>query len=209
MFNPRNRFVALHYEANAESEVPSGTAEDPEFQSSPATIFLSDRSQSLITCNDSPDLGFEASINPYRGCEHGCVYCYARPTHEYYGHSAGLDFETKIIVKEDAPEILRRELSSPRWKPKVLMMSGVTGPYQPIERKLGLTRRVLEVLAEFRNPVALLTKNYLVTRDADVLGVLARYQAARVCLSITTLKPELKRMLEPRTSSPARAACRD
>ncbi|MGH7545805.1 MAG: PA0069 family radical SAM protein, partial [Gemmatimonadota bacterium] len=144
------------------------------------------------------------SLNPYRGCEHGCVYCYARPTHEYFGLSAGLDFETKIFVKEDAPELLRKELSSPRWEPQVIVMSGVTDPYQPIERRLAITRRCLEVLEEFRSPVAIITKNHLVTRDIDLLARLAECKAASVTLSITTLDSDLQRVLEPRTCTPAR-----
>jgi DNA repair photolyase len=193
--NPANRFEILHYEREPDDlDAGSGPA--------PATQFLRDKSRSLITTNDSPDVPFEASINPYRGCEHGCAYCYARPTHEYLGFSAGLDFETRILVKEDAPELLRRELASPRWQPKTLTLSGVTDAYQPIERRLQITRRCLEVLAEFRNPVAIVTKNHLVARDADVLGELARYEAAAVFLSITTLDADLARKLEPRASQP-------
>ncbi len=143
----------------------------------PRTEYLPDRSRTIIAKNDSPDVGFEVSINPYRGCEHGCIYCYARPTHEFLGYSAGLDFETKILVKEDAPELLRKELSSPRWQPRVLGLSGVTDPYQPLERKLQLTRRCLAVLAEFRQAVTIITKNRLVTRDIDLLGELARHGA--------------------------------
>jgi DNA repair photolyase len=194
--NPTNRFETLRYERDLDDA-------DPEASSAPATQLFRDKSRSLITTNDSPDIGFDASINPYRGCEHGCAYCYARPTHEYLGLSAGLDFETKILVKEDAPQHLRRELSSPRWQPKTLAMSGVTDPYQPIERRLKITRGCLEVLAEFRNPVGIITKNHLVTRDADLLGELARHQAARAFLSITTLDKELARKLEPRASQPA------
>ena len=160
--NPPNRFEPLWYSRDPEWI----DLEDPALE----TQFFKDTSRSIITYNDSPDVGFDASINPYRGCEHGCIYCYARPTHEYLGFSAGLDFESKILVKEDAPELLRRELSSPRWKPQVLAISGVTDPYQPIERRLQLTRRCLQVLAEFRNPVVIITKNHLVTRDVDVLG---------------------------------------
>ena len=126
-------------------------------------------SKSLIAYNNSPDVGFNASINPYRGCEHGCVYCYARPTHEYLGFSSGLDFETKIMVKEDAPELLRNELSSPKWKPQVVALSGNTDCYQPVEKKKQLTRRCLEVFLDFRNPVVIITKNHLVTRDIDIL----------------------------------------
>lgn len=194
--NPPNRFVKRALVRDPEAADP----EDPL----PRTQILKDTSRSLITTNDSPDVGFEASLNPYRGCEHGCVYCYARPTHEFLGFSAGLDFETKILVKEDAPELLRRELESPRWTPKVLAMSGVTDPYQPVERRLEVTRRCLAVLAEFRNPVVVITKNFLVTRDADLLGELARHQAALVVISITTLDPDLARRMEPRTSTPAR-----
>lgn len=192
--NPGNRFEALHYEFDA--DVPS------EDQPAPRTQFLRDTSRSIIATNDSPDVGFGASINPYRGCEHGCIYCYARPTHEFLGFSAGLDFETKIMVKESAPELLRKELLSPRWKPQVLAVSGVTDCYQPIERKLQITRRCLQVLAEFRNPVAVITKNQLVTRDIDILGELARHNAAIVCVSVTTLDAELARKMEPRTTQP-------
>ena len=143
------------------------------------------------------------SLNPYRGCEHGCIYCYARPTHEYLGFSAGLDFETKILVKHDAPELLRKALSSPGWKPRVLALSGVTDAYQPVERRLGLTRRCLAVLAEYRQAVSIITKNRLVTRDLDLLGELAQYQAAGVFVSITSLDDELIGRLEPRTTRPA------
>jgi len=191
--NPTNRFETLTVE-RVEMEEP-GPEKVP-------TVFLRDTTRSIIARNDSPDIGFEASVNPYRGCEHGCIYCYARPTHEYLGFSAGLDFETRILVKEDAPELLRKELASPRWKPQLIAMSGVTDPYQPVERRLRLTRRCLEVLAEFRNPVAIVTKNALVRRDVDVLGELARYQAAQVCVSVTSLDPEITRRMEPRTSHP-------
>lgn len=194
-FNPKNRFEAVEL-------VPEPG--DLDEVSSPLTQFLTDSSKSIIAYNDSPDVGFDASINSYRGCEHGCVYCYARPTHEYLGFSAGLDFETKIMVKEKAPELLREELSSPKWEPRVLAMSGVTDCYQPIEKKLGLTRRCLEVLLEFRNPVGIVTKNFLVTRDIDILSELARYQCAAVFISLTTLDEKLSGLMEPRASRPAR-----
>ncbi len=197
--NPANRFDDLGY-------IPE-PGEDPGEEGGPPppqTRYYRDRGRTVIATNRSPDVPFDASINPYRGCEHGCIYCYARPTHEYYGFSAGLDFETRIMVKEDAPELLRRELSSPRWEPKVLAMSGVTDPYQPIEKKLGLTRRCLEVLAEFRNPVGVITKNHLVVRDLDILADLARDHAAMVSISITTLDDSLRRVMEPRTASPTR-----
>jgi len=193
--NPPNRFERLAYLPIIE------TPDDQE--RTVKTQYLKDASRSLITYNDSPDVGFEASINPYRGCEHGCIYCYARPYHEYLGFSAGLDFETRILVKEDAPELLREELASPKWQPKVVAISGVTDAYQPIERKLQLTRRCLEVLAEFRNPVVIVTKNQLVTRDIDLLKELASLDAAAVCVSVTTLDAELARVMEPRTSTPA------
>ncbi|HVT44231.1 MAG TPA: PA0069 family radical SAM protein [Thermoanaerobaculia bacterium] len=191
-FNPPNRFETIEYVRD----------DDAAEESAPRTILLRDPSRTIINYNDSPDVGFEASINPYRGCEHGCIYCFARPTHEFLGFSAGLDFETKIVVKEDAPELLRKELASARWQPKVIAISGVTDCYQPIERRLQLTRRCLEVLTEFRNPVVIITKNHLVTRDAGLLAELAAHDAALVCVSITTLDESIARLLEPRTSAP-------
>jgi len=192
--NPPNRFVRLTLAPDPDI--------DPDESPSPKTIFLEDKTRTAIGTNDSPDIGFEASLNPYRGCEHGCVYCYARPFHEYLGFSAGLDFETKIMVKSDMPELLRKELSSPKWKPKTISISGVTDAYQPIERRLRITRRCLEILAEVRNPVGIVTKNALVKRDADILSSLASHRAAIVCVSITTLKNELASIMEPRASSP-------
>ena len=194
--NPPNRFERSHHERDPE-------ADEFDERPAPATQFLRDASRTIIATNESPDIPFDASINPYRGCEHGCAYCYARPTHEFLGFSAGLDFETKILVKEDAPELLRRTLASPRWRPRTIAVSGVTDPYQPVERRLRLTRRCLEVLAEFRNPVVAVTKNRLVTRDRDLLGELARHRAAAVFVSVTTLDAGLARALEPRTSTPA------
>ncbi|CAN5830843.1 PA0069 family radical SAM protein [soil metagenome] len=194
--NAPNRFEALWC-------VPDADVRDPD-DPGPRTLFFRDSSRSIIARNNSPDVGFTFSINPYRGCEHGCVYCYARPTHEYLGFSAGLDFETRILVKQDAPELLRRELSSRRWVPDTIAISGVTDCYQPVERRLELTRRCLEVLVEFRNPAAVITKNHLVTRDVDLLGELAAHHAALVFLSVTTLDPKLQQVMEPRTSIPAR-----
>lgn len=196
-FNPRNRFSNAEYIAEP---LEDGDEAAPH----PRTAFIHDDSQSIISHNNSPDVGFEASINVYRGCEHGCAYCFARPTHEYLGFSAGLDFETKIVVKDKAPELLRKELSKKSWKPQVLAMSAVTDCYQPIERRLQLTRRCLAVLAEFRNPVALITKNHLITRDKDLLAELARHGAAHVNISVTTLDGELAKKLEPRASPPSR-----
>jgi DNA repair photolyase len=193
--NPANRFEKIHLEPDLDW--------DPEADPLPRTQFLKDRTSTIISRNDSPDVGFEASVNPYRGCEHGCIYCYARPFHEYLGFSSGLDFETKIMVKENAAQLLREELASPKWKPQVIAMSGVTDCYQPIERRLKLTRGCLEVLRDFRNPVVIITKNLLVTRDIDLLSELARHQAAAVFISITTLDSELRTVMEPRTSPPA------
>jgi DNA repair photolyase len=193
--NPANRFEKMSYQVSEWDE-----PEDP----APQTVFLKDETRSIINYNDSPDVGFSASINPYRGCEHGCIYCFARPNHEYLGFSAGLDFETKILVKEDAPELLRRELSSRKWEPQVIAISGVTDAYQPVERRLKLTRRCLQVLAEFRNPVVIITKNELVTRDIDVLRELAGFNGVLVFVSVTSLDGELARELEPRAPQPAR-----
>jgi DNA repair photolyase len=197
--NPANRFVQREL-------VPDGDWLDAldDDEPGPQTVFMRDATRGIIARNDSPDVGFETSVNPYRGCEHGCIYCFARPTHEYLGFSAGLDFETKILVKEDAPALLRRELASARWEPQVISMSGVTDCYQPVERKLRVTRRCLEVLAEFRNPVAIVTKNHLVTRDTDLLGELAAIGGAQVNFSVTSLDEKLQRVMEPRTSTPKR-----
>jgi DNA repair photolyase len=200
-WSPANRFEKLHIDVNDVDIAQIDQDEDGE-QPRRETQFFRDDSKSIITRNNSPDVGFETSLNPYRGCEHGCIYCYARPTHEYLGLSAGLDFESKIMVKTDAPALLCAELESPRWKPQVLVMSGVTDPYQPIEKKLRITRGCLEVLAKFRNPVAIITKNRLVARDVDLLRELAGYSAAAVNISVTSLDSKLQRVLEPRTSAP-------
>jgi len=196
-WSPANRFEKLHI-ADVDVDL-----DDEQGRPQRTTQFFRDGSKTIISHNNSPDVGFETSLNPYRGCEHGCIYCYARPTHEYLGFSAGLDFESKIMVKTDAPELLRAELESARWKPQALVMSGVTDPYQPIEKKLKITRGCLEVLAKFRNPVAIITKNRLVTRDVDLLRELARYNAAAVNISVTSLDSKLQRVLEPRTSPPS------
>jgi DNA repair photolyase len=196
--NPPNRFERIEV-------VPEYDDRDPEEEApAPRTVFLRDTTRGIIARNQSPDVGFETSVNPYRGCEHGCIYCFARPFHEFLGFSAGLDFETRILVKTDAAALLRHELSSPRWTPQAIVMSGVTDPYQPVERRLRLTRGCLEVLAEARNPVGIITKNHLVTRDADLLAELAAHGAAVVNVSVTTLDDRLQRVMEPRTSSPRR-----
>jgi DNA repair photolyase len=166
------------------------------------TQVFKDSSRSILAFNDSPDVGFSATLNPYRGCEHGCIYCYARPTHEYLGLSAGLDFETKIFAKMEAPALLRKALLVKSWEPQAIGLSGVTDCYQPLERKLRLTRQCLEVLAEFRNPVVVVSKNYLVTRDIDLFAELAQYRAIHVVMSVTTLDAQLARSMEPRASTP-------
>lgn len=191
--NPVGRFEPLQIEYEPEDAPEVG-----------ATELYRDNTLSVISYNDSPDLGFNASLNPYRGCEHGCVYCYARPTHEYVGLSLGLDFETKLFVKPDAPHLLRKALSSKSWKPQMVMLSGVTDCYQPVERRLELTRQCLEVLAEFRNPVGIVTKSDLVTRDIDLLQELAADNAASVSLSVTSLDKTLADRMEPRAARPQR-----
>jgi DNA repair photolyase len=193
-WNPPNRFERLHVE-------PDGWEED---EVPPRTELLRDATRSILAFNDSPDVGFDVGINPYRGCSHGCVYCYARPTHEYLGFSAGLDFETRILVKQSAPELLAKALSSPKWIPQVIALSGNTDAYQPAERRLGVTRSCLEVLSSFRNPVGIVTKSHLVTRDIDLLSSLAAHRAAVVVLSITSLKRQTQRVMEPRAATPAR-----
>jgi DNA repair photolyase len=199
-WSPANRFEKLHVDLNDVDVVD----DDPDADAKPRrkTQYFRDGTKTIVARNQSPDVGFEVSVNPYRGCEHGCIYCFARPTHEYLGFSAGLDFESRIMVKPDAPRLLETELSSPKWKPQFLMMSGVTDCYQPIERKLKITRGCLEVLAKFRNPVGILTKNRLVTRDIDILSELAGDNCAVVNISITTLDLDLQQIMEPRTSAP-------
>jgi DNA repair photolyase len=196
-WNPQNRFERLEYVHDEDA-----AQNDDEPAPLPRTLFLRDPTRTILAHNDSPDVGFDTSINPYRGCEHGCIYCFARPTHEFLGFSAGLEFETKILVKEDAPELLREELMSKKYTPRTIAISGVTDPYQPIERKLEITRRCLAVLAEFRNPVGIITKNHLVTRDIDILQELAAHNAVSVHISVTTLDPHLANLMEPRASRP-------
>src|SRR5262245_43665055 len=193
--NPPNRLIPLYRES-----IPGWTEEEDP---APRTRFFKDTSRTVIATNDSPDVGFSHSLNPYRGCEHGCCYCFARPFHEHLGLSAGLDFESQIFVKEDAPELLHKELLSRKWVPQFVAIGGVTDPYQPVERRLELTRRCLQVFLEFRNPVGIVTKSALVARDRDLLGELAGYQASAVYMSVTTLDSELARRMEPRAATPA------
>ncbi|HUL43433.1 MAG TPA: PA0069 family radical SAM protein [Bacteroidota bacterium] len=196
-FNTPNKFEALHLEP---MEVESQDDGDRPVR----TIFYKDTSKSVLARNDSPDVPFTYSLNPYRGCEHGCIYCYARPSHEYLGFSAGLDFETKILVKHDAPELLAKELNRKSWKPQWVCLSGNTDCYQPAERSLRLTRRCLEVFLRFRNPLGIITKNYLVTRDLDILKNLSAMNLVDVTISITSLDADLVRLMEPRTTTPAK-----
>ena len=169
----------------------------------PKTEYLPDSSKSVVSENNSPDIPFRYSVNPYRGCAHGCSYCYARPYHEYLGLNAGLDFETKVFVKHRAPELLRDWLASDEWNPESITFSGVTDCYQPAEREFRLTRGCLEVALEALQPIFIITKNALVTRDLDLLHDMADWHTVSVAISITSLDPELCRTMEPRTSTPA------
>jgi DNA repair photolyase len=168
------------------------------------THYLRDSAKTVIARNDSPDIPFDRSINPYRGCEHGCVYCYARPSHAYLGLSPGLDFESRIFVKEDAPALLRAELSKPSYRCKPIALGVNTDAYQPIEKKLQLTRRILEVLQEFRHPVTVITKSALVQRDIDLLAAMAKDRLTSAAVSLTTLDRGLARKMEPRAATPER-----
>jgi DNA repair photolyase len=197
--NPPNRFEATRLEAFDDGWDLAG-----EEQARPQTTLLRDSTRSIIARNDSPDLAFTQSVNPYRGCEHGCVYCFARPSHAYLGFSAGLDFETKIVFKPEAARLLEKELSRASYKPGVIVLGSNTDPYQPVERTLAITRAVLEVLERFGNPVGIVTKSAGVLRDADILSRMAAKNLAKVHISITTLDPVLARALEPRAASPAR-----
>ena len=193
--NPHNRFDRQRSES-----VDDGWYRD-EPETSIATVLSPDTTRSIVARNDSPDIPYEQSINPYRGCEHGCVFCYARPTHAYLGFSPGIDFETKLMFKADAAALLRKELARPGYQCRHIMLGSNTDPYQPVERRLGVTRAVLGVLAETRHPVAITTRSALVERDIDLLAVMAREGLASVFLSITTFDADLKRRLEPRAAS--------
>ncbi|MCG3119485.1 MAG: hypothetical protein ALAOOOJD_01894 [bacterium] len=193
--NPVNRFEPLKI------DVDPDWLDYEEAKPVPTTYYV-DTTRTILSKNDSPDIPFTHGLNPYRGCEHGCVYCYARPTHEYYGLSSGLDFETKIVVKLEAPKLLDETFRDPKWQPQVIALSGNTDCYQLAERKLQITRRCLEVFLQYRNPVGMITKNALVVRDLDILQQLAAYDLVAVSVSITTLDNQLCRRLEPRTSAP-------
>ena len=199
--NPPNRFEAVHREIDLEH-----VEWDDEYLRQLETRrieYIFDNSKSVVSENKSPDIPFRYSLNPYRGCAHGCSYCYARNTHEYLGYNAGVDFETKIVVKRDAPKLFREFLSRKSWQPERIAFSGVTDCYQPAEREFRLTRQCLEIALECRQPVSIVTKNALVIRDLDLLKPLAELNLVHVFLSVTTLDPELARVMEPRTSIPA------
>jgi DNA repair photolyase len=192
--NPENRFLSGHLVYDPDEE--TGKIKCPE------TVLIRDHTSQIISRNNSPDIPFNVSVNPYRGCEHGCVYCYARPSHEFLGMSAGLDFESKIVVKYDAPVLLKKELSRTSWKPQTLVMSGITDPYQPIEKKLEITRGCIKVLSDCGHPLVIITKNSLVTRDIDLLSKLAKINAVKVALSVTSLDESVTAIMEPRTTRP-------
>lgn len=196
---PPNRFETAHHDAFDDGWGTLDDATPP-----PATTLIRDATKSIISRNDSPDLGFDRGLNPYRGCEHGCIYCYARPTHAWIGMSPGIDFETKLIFKPEAARLLERELSRKGYKPAPIVLGSNTDPYQPVERQLRLTRAVLEVMERFAHPVSIVTKSAGVLRDLDILGRMAARNLARVHLSITTLDPKLARAMEPRAATPAR-----
>lgn len=194
-----NRFERVQVEQDFEQLDPS----DEELLSRKLpTIFIDDTSRSVVSENHSPDVSFRYSLNPYRGCEHGCPYCYARPTHEYLGFNAGIDFETKVVVKRDAPQLFRDWLNRPNWSADAVILSGVTDCYQPAERQLELTRACLEVANAANQPVSIITKNALILRDLDLLASMASRRLVHVSLSITTLDAALARALEPRASRP-------
>lgn len=196
--NPQGRFDTLLTETVDDGWIGEGVPEP-----APETRLLRDESRSIIATNESPDVPFDQSINPYRGCEHGCVYCYARPSHAWLGLSPGLDFETRILFKPDAARLLRDELRRPSYRCRVLVLGSNTDPYQPVERNLRITRRLLELLAECRHPVSIVTKGALVERDLDLLAEMAAQRLTSVMISVTTLDDGLKRIMEPRTASPA------
>lgn len=189
-----NRFLKQHYGVVHWEGID-------EVEEDRRTRYVIETAKTIVNKVDSPDLPFSLSMNPYQGCEHGCAYCYARPTHEYWGYSAGLDFERVILVKRNAPEVLHRTLMDRKWACAPIMFSGNTDCYQPVERKEGITRKLLEVCLEFRQPVAMITKNALVLRDIDLLAEMAAMGLASVAISLTTLNEDLRRVLEPRTSA--------
>ena len=197
-FNPANQYLKKAYVA----EHVEGL--DEPFLQDSKTEYFTEFPKKIVNPVDSPDLGLSYSMNPYQGCEHGCIYCYARNTHQYWGYGAGLDFERKIIIKENAPEVLAKQLENPNWEVRTIMLAGNTDCYQPIERKLQITRRLLQVLLQYRHPVSLITKNALILRDIDLLQALSKLNLMHVNISITTLNEQLRQKLEPRTATAAK-----
>ena len=191
------------YEAEIREEIHDGWDRDEELPPLKTEVAI-EKPKTVITRNDSPDIAFDRSINPYRGCEHGCVYCFARPTHAYMGLSPGLDFETKLFAKQGAAELLEKELANPNYKPQTIAIGTNTDPYQPIEKTRRVMRAILEVLHRTSHPVAIVTKSNLVTRDIDLLAPMAAEGLAKVAISITTLDPDLARKMEPRAPTPAK-----
>ena len=202
--NIAHRFESVTREADAEAAEAERLNLDDEALPALATATTLETAKSLITYNESPDIGFDRSINPYRGCEHGCIYCFARPTHSFLNLSPGLDFETKLVAKHNAVELLERELAAPSYKPEVIALGVITDAYQPIERELRLTRGVVDVLTRTRHPFGLITKSSLIERDIDLLAPAAADGVVAATVSITTLDHSLSRILEPRAASPAR-----
>jgi len=196
--------LAHRFEAVQRSSDPDALAGEDEDLPPLATSVTFEAARSIITRNESPDIGFDRSINPYRGCEHGCIYCYARPTHSYLNLSPGLDFETKLVAKRNAAELLLKELAAPGYTPELIMVGANTDAYQPIERELKITRGVLEVLVAARHPFGLVTKSSLIERDLDLFAAMAQLDLAAVSISITSLDSQLARILEPRAASPQR-----
>src|SRR6266536_5197704 len=191
------------FEAEARVAFDDGWQSLEELPPFKTTVSI-DTSRKVIARNDSPDIGFDRSINPYRGCEHGCVYCFARPTHAYLGLSPGLDFESKLFAKPDAPALLEKELAAQDYEPRMIAIGTNTDPYQPIERERKILRGILEVLERASHPVGIVTKSALVTRDIDILSRMAKRNLAKVALSVTTLDPNLARTMEPRAATPSR-----
>ncbi len=194
-FNPKNKFLVNEYVQEHPEAIDDWEAEKRE------TEYIYDDSRTLVNKVTSPDVGMMYSANPYQGCEHGCIYCYARNSHEYWGYSAGMDFESRIVVKKNAPALLKKFFENKNWVPAPISLSGNTDCYQPIERKMGITRKLLEICLEYRNPVGILTKNALVLRDLDVLQELSKHNLVSVFSSITSLDENLRRAMEPRTAS--------
>ena len=197
-------FVQGRFESVAREAFDDGWMPDEPDTRELKTFVTIEKARSIISHNDSPDVGFSQSINPYRGCEHGCIYCYARPSHAYLELSPGLDFETKLLFKPEAAALLKLELASPKYRCDVIAMGTNTDPYQPVERELKITRQILRVLSDFNHPVGIVTKNHLITRDIDILADMAKRNLAEAFLSVTTLDRDLAREMEPRASTPQR-----